>query len=129
MAMTFDGPSGEVCVARREMSNSPLQALTLLNDPVFVEASQALGRRLAAAAGTIEQRIGELFRSCVSRAPQPEEVSMLVHFYENQRERLVKKELDAAKIAGEARDLAIEKAAWTLLSRAILNLDEMVTKG
>jgi hypothetical protein len=129
MAMTFDGPSGEVCVARRELSNSPLQALTLLNDPVFVEGSQALGRRMATSSGNIEQRIGELFRLCLSRAPQPEEVSMLVHFYENQRERLLKKELDAGKVAGEAGDLAIAKAAWTLLSRAILNLDEMVTKG
>jgi hypothetical protein len=129
MAMTFDGPSGEVCVARREVSNSPLQALTLLNDPVFVEGSQALGARMALAPGNVEERIGRLFRLCLSRAPQPEELSMLAHFYENQRERLVKKELDAARIAGGAGDLVIDNAAWTILARAILNLDETVTKG
>jgi Protein of unknown function (DUF1553) len=129
MAMTFDGPSGEVCVARREVSNSPLQALTLLNDPVFVEGSQALGARMAKATGNVEERVWGLFRLCLSRSPQPEEVSTLVHFYENQRERLTKKELDATKIAGSAGGQAIDNAAWTILARAILNLDETVTKG
>ena len=111
MALTFDGPSGEVCVARRELSNSPLQALTLLNDPVFVEGSQALGELLAGTPGTLEARIGRLFRLCLSRPPEPEELSMLVHFYGNQRERLVKKELDAAKIAGR------RAATWRSTSR------------
>jgi hypothetical protein len=129
MTVTFDGPSGEVCVARREMSNSPLQALTLLNDPAFVEGSQALGALLAQAQGTIEARIGRLYRLCLSRGPERDELSVLTHFFENQRARLERKELDAAKIAGGGRPDAIERAAWTLLSRAILNLDEAVTKG
>jgi hypothetical protein len=129
MSLTFDGPSGEVCVARREMSNSPLQALTLLNDPVFVEGSQALGTMLANMPGTARERIGRLFRFCLSRPVQPEELSMLVHFFEDQRARLVKKALDAAKISGRSGELAIDTAAWTILSRAILNLDETVTKG
>ncbi len=129
MALTFDGPSGEVCLARRELSNSALQALTLLNDPVFVEGSQALGKLLAGTNGTLEARISRLFALCLSRPVEPEELSMLVHFYENQRDRLLKKELDAARIAGQGGDLAIDIAAWTILSRAILNLDETVTKG
>ncbi len=129
MTLTFDGPSGEVCVARREMSNSPLQALTLLNDPVFVEGSQALGELMAKTQGTLEPRIGRLFRLCLSRSPQPDEVSMLVQFYQTQRERLEHKQLDAAKIAGRGASEAIDRAAWTVLARAILNLDEAVTKG
>ena len=85
MTLTFDGPSGEVCVARREMSNSPLQALTLLNDPVFVEGSQALGRVDGEdGRDPSRTRIGRLFRLCLSRAPQPDELSMLVHFFQNQ---------------------------------------------
>jgi Protein of unknown function (DUF1553)/Protein of unknown function (DUF1549)/Planctomycete cytochrome C len=129
MTVTFDGPSGEVCVARREMSNSPLQALTLLNDPAFVEGSQALGAVMAQTKGTVEARIGRLCRLCLSRGPERDELSMLVHFFENQRERLERKELDAGKIAGSGGPGAIERAAWTLLARAILNLDEAVTKG
>ncbi len=58
MFTTFDAPSGEVCVARRDVSNSPLQALTLLNDPVFEEGAQALGLMMAAAPGTVEERAG-----------------------------------------------------------------------
>ena len=54
---------------------------------------------------------------------------MLVQFYGSQRDRLAKKELDAAKIAGHGGELAIDVAAWTILARAILNLDETVTKG
>jgi hypothetical protein len=129
MATTFDGPSGEVCVARREVSNSPLQALTLLNDPAFVEGSQALGALLAKAPGHVEERIARLFRLCLSRSGQPEEIQALAHFYKNQRERLVKKELDAAKIAGRSGEQSLETAVWTILARAVLNLDETVTKG
>jgi mono/diheme cytochrome c family protein len=129
MTLTFDGPSGEVCVARREMSNSPLQALTLLNDPVFVEACQALGRSTHSTQGTAQDRVRRLFRMCLARSPQPDELSMLVHFYQNQRERLEHKKLDAAKLAGQATPEAIDCAAWTVLARAILNLDETVTKG
>ena len=86
--------------------------------------SALLGARTA-----LEARISRLFALCLSRPVEPEELSMLVHFYENQRDRLVKKELDAARIAGQGGDLAIDIAAWTILSRAILNLDETVTKG
>ncbi len=129
MTLTFDGPSGEVCIARREMSNSPLQALTLLNDPVFVEACQALGEWMVKAPGTVEERIERLFRLNLARSPQPDELSMLIRFYQNQRQRLERKELDAAKIAGQRPGEAVDRAAWTLVARAILNLDETVTKG
>ena len=82
------------------------------------------------APGTVEARIERLFRLCLARGPQAGELSMLVHFYHNQRERLERKELDAAKIAGHGEAPgAIDRAAWTVLARAILNLDETVTKG
>ncbi|MEQ2009535.1 MAG: PSD1 and planctomycete cytochrome C domain-containing protein, partial [Limisphaerales bacterium] len=62
MFNTFDGPSGEACVARRDVSNTPLQALTLLNDTVILEAAQALGRQLATQPGSTESRVETLFR-------------------------------------------------------------------
>ena len=130
MTLTFDGPSGEVCVARREMSNSPLQALTLLNDPVFVEACQALGQLMAKAQGTVEERIGRLFRLCLARSPQPDELSMLVQF--------LPESAAAARAQGARRRQDRRpgrrrgdrpRGLDVLVARAILNLDETVTKG
>ena len=129
MFTTFDGPSGEVCVARREVSNSPLQALTLLNDPVFEEAAQALGRMMAARSGSVEDRARLLFRRCVTRPPDPVELEMLVQFYRAQKSRVERKELDAVRIAGPGDGDPVERAAWTILARGLLNADEAVTKG
>ncbi len=129
MFTTFDAPSGEVCVARREVSNSPLQALTLLNDPVFEEAAQALGRMMAGCGGSIEDRAHLLFRRCVTRPPDPVELSILVRFYRAQKARLERKELDALRIAGPGEGDAVARAAWTILARGLLNADEAVTKG
>ncbi|MBC7816798.1 MAG: DUF1553 domain-containing protein, partial [Planctomycetaceae bacterium] len=124
MFTTFDAPSGEACVVRREVSNTPLQALTLLNDVVFTEASQALGRQFATISGNDEARLAELFRRCLTRPPTDEEVALLNRFLKTQRERLTTKELDADKLGG-----SVEEAAWSLVSRALLNLDEAVTKN
>jgi hypothetical protein len=129
MATTFDAPSGEVCIARREASNTPLQALTLLNDPVFLEAAQALGRLMAARGGPVEERVDALFRRCLTRPPDRVELSQLARFLRSQKRRFELKELDAAKFAGPGEGAASERAAWTVLARVILNLDEAVTKG
>lgn len=124
----FDGPSGESCIPRREVSNTPLQALTLLNDVAFTEAAQALGRDLAGHKGSVAERAELLFRRCLTRPPSPEESASLVRFFENQKKRFVTKELDAAKIAGPGDGDAAERAAWTSLARALFNLDEMIVK-
>jgi hypothetical protein len=128
MFNAFDAPSGEACVARREVSNTPLQALTLLNDPVFVEASQALGRTISAHHGSIETRATDLFRRCLVRPPIDAERKTLVEFYQTQLRRFAGKELDAAKIAGPGDGDAAERAAWTALARVLLNLDETIMK-
>lgn len=128
MFATFDGVTGETCQARRETSNSPLQALTMLNDLVVIEAAQALGRRIAETPGTTEQRVSELFRRCLSRPPTDEERVALVDFHVRQAERLKAGKLPAKTIAGgEGGDL-VQRAAWTLTARGIFNLDEMITK-
>jgi hypothetical protein len=127
MFTTFDAPSGEACVARREVSNTPLQALTLLNDPVFVEAAQALGRMAAAYSAGPEERARLLFRRCLTRPPRSDELALLVQFYRAQKQRFETKQLDAAVIAGSGPNLP-ERAAWTTVARALLNLDETITK-
>src|SRR5205085_2753709 len=96
---TFDAPSGEACVARREVSNTPLQALTLLNDAALVEAAQALGARAAASAGMPEERITALFRRCLTRPPSEGEKGTLLSFYQSQKERFARRELDAGAVA------------------------------
>jgi hypothetical protein len=129
MAVTFDAPAGEVCLARREVSNTPLQALTLLNDPAFTEAAQALGRTMAARPGPLADRVAYLFRRCLTRPPTRAETELLVKFYEAQKRRFDRKELDAAKVAGPGPGDVTERAAWTALARALFNLDEAIVKG
>jgi hypothetical protein len=125
MSSTFDGPSGEVCVPRREVSNTPLQALTLLDDPVFVEAAQALGRRMAFETGSVRVRTAKLYRRCLTHFPGDEELALLVRFYENQRTRFG----HGAAVVGTPATVVAEQAAWAALARSLLNVDEMVTKN
>ena len=129
MFNTFDGPSGEACVARRDVSNTPLQALTLLNDTVILEAAQALGRQFAAQPGSVESRVETLFRRCLTRPPSADERAQLVKFFETQRARFASGELKATTFAGPGDGDANARAAWTALARALLNLDEFIAKG
>ncbi len=114
---TFDGPTGEACIARRDVSNTPLQALTLLNDVVFTEAAQAFGKMLAGRKATDAEKLDEAFRRIVCRKPADDERATLLHFFEAQRTR-----------SGDAKPSA-DAAAWTALVRALFSLDEVVTKG
>jgi hypothetical protein len=122
---TFDAPTGEACIARRDVSNTPLQALTILNDVMFAEASTALGKELAAQKGTVAERIDALIPRVLARRPQPEEIAMLKKFFESQKKRFEAGELDAKKFgAGTA-----EAGAWAALVRSLFNLDEVLTKS
>jgi hypothetical protein len=129
MFTTFDGPSGEACLARRDVSNTPLQALTLLNDAVFVEAAQALGRTLAARPGSVEDRVQLAFRHVLTRPATKEEIERLAMFFATQKHRFSAGELDAALVAGPGEGDRNERAAWTALVRTLFNLDEALTKG
>lgn len=110
MATTFDAPTGESCLARRDVSNSPLQALTLLNDSMFMEAAQALAKASALETTDASKRIQTMFRRCATRPAQDEEIRAFRSF------------LDKQTSSG-----CSEEAAWTSLARAILNLDEVIT--
>ena len=127
MASTFDAPSGEACVVRREVTNTALQALTMLNDAVFLDVAQALARRVMAYPGKTPDRLTWLFRLCLVRSPTAEELARLTKFYEDQRVRFAIDPVRADAVAGRGPDTP-ERAAWTLTARALLNLDEFVTK-
>ena len=122
---TFDASSGEGCIARRNRSNTPLQALTLLNDAMFVELAQHLA--LEAEKLTVDKRIKFLFRKFLTRPPTRNEATLMKQFLETQRQRLGKGELKAPQIMGQ-KNATTEQAALALLTRSIMNLDETVTK-
>ena len=130
MTATFDGPSGEACLARRDRSNTPLQALSLLNDTVFMECARALGQMAAKAGGDEAQRAELIFRCCLTRPPSGEEREKLVQFYKTQLARFANGELKAADVleAKEGEHLN-EQAAWTAVARVLMNLDETITKS
>jgi hypothetical protein len=128
MAGTFDGPSGEACVARREVTNTALQALTMLNDTVLLDAAQAVARRTAERKGSTEDRVAFLFRACLVRPPSTDELARLAKFYETQRQRFAVDPDRADTVAGLGTTPGAERAAWTTVARAVMNLDEFVTK-
>src|SRR5690606_23133970 len=128
MLTTFDGPTGEACLPRRESSNTPLQSLMLLNDEVFFEAARALGSEFAERRGTDDDKAQALFRRALIRPPTEAERERLTAFVAAQRERLKSRAWAAPEIAGPGAGDAIERAAWTLLARALLNLDETVSR-
>jgi mono/diheme cytochrome c family protein len=129
MFSIFDGPSGEACIARRDVSNTPLQALTLLNDVVFTEAAQATGRMLAARPGSVEERVQFVFRRFLTRPATDAEVKTLATFFTTQKDRFGQKPDEAKKLAGDGPGDVAERAAWTALARVLMNLDEFVTRN
>jgi len=104
MFTTFDASSGEACLARRDASNTPLQALTLMNDPMFIEISDALGKRMESVQGSTQDRIVAGFRWLVTRPPSEDEAELLTAFYKKHND-------------------------WAALARVLLCLDETITKN
>ncbi|MEX2579731.1 MAG: PSD1 and planctomycete cytochrome C domain-containing protein [Verrucomicrobiales bacterium] len=132
---TFDAPSREVCTVRRSRTNTPLQALVTLNDPVYVEAAQALGRKMATEGGdSVEKKIAFGLRRALVREPRNEEVSRLAELFRSTRNDYADRADDARSLAevplGPAPEGAdmVDLAAWTVVSNVILNLDEMFLK-
>jgi len=136
---SFDAPTGDVSCARRLRSNTPLAALTGLNEPIFVEAARGLAlRALREGGGDDAGRIDRAFLLCTSRQPTADERRELLDFLAMQRKRIADGWLDPREIAtGTPGTLPAlpenttpqDAAAWTLLSRVLLNLDETVTKN
>jgi hypothetical protein len=129
---TFDAPDSNTTCARRERSNTPLQALALLNDPVFVECAQALGRRILREGGsTPEERIRFVYRLCLGRLPTATEQARLRRLYDEVLALCAKDPEGARKLAGgepPAGTPAPEAAAWMAVARTVLNLDEFLTR-
>ncbi len=148
MILTFDGLSGEACVAKRTRSNSPLQALTLLNDVMFVDLARAAGRRHAdqhkalLESGMVpqdadRQEMIQLFREILTRVPDDAEQQMLMDFVAKRRAEFTADRGAAGELLGvdatqtdsaNIPDSTVEAAVWAALARAVYALDESVTR-
>jgi hypothetical protein len=133
--IAFDVPERAVCSVRRIRTNTPLQALVTLNDPVFVESAQALARRIISGKGLApEARATLAFRLTLSRPPADAEVKRIMRLYEQARASL---SADASKaMALATKPLGalpagidpVDAAAWTVVANVLLNLDEVLMK-
>jgi hypothetical protein len=134
----FDSPNGDTACVRRPRSNTPLAALTSLNEPVFVEAAQGLALRVLREGGATEaERADFAYRLCTGRPIKPVERETVFALLRETRQRLADGWLNAGEIAtgdpGKLPALApgtvpSDAAAWTVVARVLLNLDETVTK-
>ncbi|MBL9161772.1 MAG: PSD1 domain-containing protein [Planctomycetaceae bacterium] len=136
---SFDAPRGDVACVRRPRSNTPLQALTTLNESLYLECARELARRIVSDGGTSDDaRLGYAVRRCLSRDPSAAEIATLGAFLKDQRARFAAEGADPWLLlttddSGRNQPLpagasAPDLAAWTALARVVLNLDETITK-
>jgi Protein of unknown function (DUF1553). len=138
MLQAFDAPNGDYSCVRRARSNTPLQALVTLNEPIFVETARALALRTLRDGGQTEaDRLNFAFRLCVARTPTASEKDVLLSVLHKQEQRLSTGWLSARDLTGFAVSdksplppgiTPNNWAAWTVVSRVLLNLDETITK-
>lgn len=128
----FDTPAGEAACIRRPRSNTPLQALATLNEPIFFEAARSLAHMVQREAHESEaDAVASAFRRCLARDATEAEIRILVEHLANQRQDFAKEAERARQFAGDGASLfenLAEAAAWTDLCRVLLNLDETITK-
>lgn len=141
MLLTFDAPDSAIACTRRERSNSPLQALTLLNDPVYFECAQALGHWLATNSNkSRSERIHDAFRRCLGRQAKPQELDRMLREFNLHHSKFANNP-EAAKAIVEhpAHDRSeltwrrtngdfIEEATWVVIARILMNVDEFITR-
>lgn len=131
---TFDAPNREVCTLRRIRTNTPLQALVTMNDPVYIEAAQAFARKVVEQGDSLDQRIEWALQQALARPVNSGEVQVLRTLYENAVAALRDQPEESKKLATEplgpipeGRDI-VDLAAWTVVANAIMNLDEFLMR-
>ncbi len=133
--LNFDAPTREECTVNRTISNTPLQALDLLNDPSFVEAARVFAEHALRRPGTLDQRLNQVFEEALNRPPSVEERHVLSGLYRSSLERFAQAPAAARDLTATG-DSAVPKnenvqqlAAMTMVTRAILNLHETITRN
>jgi hypothetical protein len=133
---TFDAPSREICAIKRVRTNTPLQSFVTLNDPAYVEAAQALARRIVREGGLeVSGRVKFGLELCLCRPAQSQQVELLAGLYDVEYRRYLMDAQAATDLAGRASGANLpgtgvaELAAWTTIANVLLNLDGVLTKG
>jgi len=128
--MAFDASSSELTCPKRPRCNTPLQALEELNDEVVVGAARGMGSRVQKLNADLPSKAKYAFRLCVARDPSRDELGKIIAFYAEQHDRFKRDAKTATTLLSTTQPTADtpEVAAWTLVSRALLNLDETITK-
>lgn len=133
---TFDAPSRETCVSRRPRTNTPLQALAALNEPTLLEAARVFAQRILTDGGADDAaRLDYAFRTCLGRAPHPDELTRLHRFLDQQMNGYRRDAAEAAALvqvgsAPRPANLDVRQiAAWMMVANVLFNLDETLTKG
>jgi hypothetical protein len=133
---TFDAPSRETCTFRRLPTNTPLQAYVTLNDPIYVEAAQALGRELAKVEATdVSKRVEYGLKLVLCRQPTKREIESLCELYQSELAHYKTNNNEAVKLSTQPLGAlpngmsAAEAAAWTSVANVLLNLDGVLMKG
>jgi len=132
--VTFDAPDRASCVIQRSRTNTPLQALTLMNDPAYVEIGHAFAERVLdkAPSGDPAAQLAYAFRSCTAREPNKKDLNILTQIYYDEKKRLSNDEktlnqlIPDKELSGEQK---LERGAWFYLGNILLNLDETITKN
>ncbi|GGF21986.1 PSD1 and planctomycete cytochrome C domain-containing protein [Echinicola rosea] len=124
--VTFDGPSREFCVNRRIDTNTPLQALVTLNDPVYIEAAQALAKKMEAAGSTPKVQITKGYELALFSPPSPKELQTLVTLYQNAQSHFQQSSEGLENLGNTETDP--KRNALTMVANAIMNLDAFITK-
>ena len=132
--LLFDAPSREVCTVKRVQTNTPLQALALMNEVTYIEASRKFAERMMANGNTMEERITWAFHAATSRQPKRGELELLTDGYERRLARFHEQPKAAEQLLGEGESpldeslCQAEVAALTTVANVILNLDELINK-
>jgi hypothetical protein len=136
--VNFDAPDRMSCVVERPVTNTPLQALTLLNDEAYIEAAKAFALAIAnAPAASVEDRVIFAFQRSLSRSPSSEELTVVRELYEQELQRLKAAPGESSKIIGTFQPTSQSKssvepnswAAWFCVANVLLNLDETISKN
>ena len=132
--VAFDAPNREVCTVRRGTTNTPLQALVTMNDPVYIEAAQALARKMVSSGKSISDQISNGFEICLSRKPEADELKRLIELFEQVKEKYSEDENLAKQMATDPIGPVpngmntTDLAALTVTGNVLLNLDEILMK-